>query len=411
MNQKLLKKTPEPIENIKDQAWLDKMERKSESTRTRVVAKTSLKCFDIFCESQGIERHPDSSVVYGFIPKMVEQYLTWYNPKPDPNFLARPDIRSICNSLDSFVGFMREDHDDIHQSENVTFKRKSSKTTEMYFGFIKTYLRQVHDVKISTEDVSDYVTFPRKAKEPRRAVTLKQLKQILNTANPKRRALYSVLISSGMRLGEALSLTKKNLHLDESPVRITINADDTKGLEGRDTYISSEAVEKLLPILEGIGDNVRFFSTRKDIAGDVSNEDKRFADLRQRLGVKNYDKEADEEQNGTGYLEKYPNSIRYVLNLHSFRAYFVTKASQINGSDYSHALSGHSAYLKQYIRHTEKEKSDLYKKLEPYLFVESIRLQADEVKEKEISQLREDMAAMKVELDRQKKYNQPTAQS
>ena len=408
MNQTLLKNTP--IENIKDEAWLDKMERKSQSTRTRVVAKTSLKCFDIFCKSQGIERHPDPNVVYGFIPKMVEQYLTWYNPKPDPNFLVRPDIRSICSSLDSFVGFMREDHKDIQQSDNVTFKRKSSKTTEMYFGFIKTYLRQVHDVKISTEDVGDYVTFPRKAKEPRRAVTIKQLKQILNTANPKRRALYSVLISSGLRVGEALSLTKKNLHLNESPVRITINADDTKGLEGRDTYISSEAVEKLLPILEGIGDNVRFFSTRKDIAGDVSNEDKRFADLRQKLGMKNYDKEADEEQNGTGYLEKYPNSIRYVLNLHSFRAYFVTKASQINGSDYSHALSGHSAYLKQYIRHTDKEKSDLYKKLEPYLFVENIRLQADEVKEKELSQLREDMAAIKDELARQKLYYQGKAQ-
>jgi|FLOH01.1.fsa_nt_gi hypothetical protein len=136
MNQKLLKKTPEPIENIKDEAWLDKMERKSESSRTRVVAITSLKYFDIFYESQGVERHLDPSVVYGFIPKMIEQYLLWYNPKPNPNFLLRSDIRSICNSLDSFVGFMREDHKDIQQSENVTFKRKSSKTTEMYFGFI-----------------------------------------------------------------------------------------------------------------------------------------------------------------------------------------------------------------------------------------------------------------------------------
>ena len=409
MNEKLLKKTPEPIENIKDEVWLDKLERKSKSVRTRVVAKTSLKTFDFFCQSQGVERHSDPKVKYGYIPKMVEQYLTWYNPKPDPNFLVRPDIRSICNSLDSFVGFMGEDHDDIHQSENATFKKKSSKTTEMYFGFIKTYLRQVHDVKVSTEDVNDYVTFPRKAKDPRRAVSLKQLKQILNTANPKRRALYSVLISSGMRVGESLSLTKQNLHLDESPVRVTINADNTKGREGRDTYISSEAVEKLLPILEGIEDHVKFFSTRKDIAGDVSNEDKRFADLRERLGVKHYDKRADEEQNGTGFFEKYPNSIRYVINIHSMRAYFVTKASQVNGSDYSHALSGHSAYLKQYIRIPEKEKAELYKKLEAHLLVESIRLQADEVKEKEIAQLKDDMIAMKEELERQKNYNQRTA--
>jgi integrase len=409
MNEQLLKQRLEPIENIQDQKWLDKVYRKSQSERSRFVAKTSLKCFDIFCQSQGVERHSDPDVTYGYIPKMVEQYLTLYNPKPNPNVLVRPDIRSICNSLDSFVGFMGENHDEIQLSENATFKKKSSKTTELYFGFVKTYLRQVHDVRVSTEDVGDYVTLPRKPKEPRKPVSLKQLKAILNTASPKRRALYSVLISSGMRVGESLSLTKQNLHLDESPVRVTINADNTKGKQGRDTYISSEAVEKLLPILEGVEDHVQFFSCRKDPAGDVSNEGKRFGSLRERLGVKNNDKRADKEHNGTGFFEMYPNSVRYVLNIHSMRAYFVTKASQINGSDYSHALSGHGAYLKQYIRIPEKEKAELYKKLEPHLFVESIRLQSDGVKDKEFAQMKEDMIALKEELERQRKYSQQTA--
>ena len=176
MNKELLKKQSEPLENIQNETWLDKMQRKSKSVRTRVVAKTSLKTFDFFCKSQGMERHSDPNVTYGYIPKMIEEYQKWYNPKPRTDILVRPDIRSICNSLDSFVGFMGEDHDDIYYSENAPFKKKSSKTTEMYFGFIKTYLRVVHDVKISSEDIGDYVTFPRVAKEPRKPLSLKRVK-------------------------------------------------------------------------------------------------------------------------------------------------------------------------------------------------------------------------------------------
>ena len=76
------------------------------------------------------------------------------------------------------------------------------------------------------------------------------MKLILNTASPLRRALYSVLISSGMRLGEALSLTKQDIHFNENPVRVTIRAETTKTKEGRETYISSEAFDKLKTIIE-----------------------------------------------------------------------------------------------------------------------------------------------------------------
>ncbi|MGI0056473.1 MAG: hypothetical protein ACREAK_03770 [Nitrosarchaeum sp.] len=36
--------------------WLDKLERKSNSPRTRQCASTSLKIFDLFCESQGYSK-------------------------------------------------------------------------------------------------------------------------------------------------------------------------------------------------------------------------------------------------------------------------------------------------------------------------------------------------------------------
>ena len=73
--------------NQQDEAWLDKMYRSAKSNRTRVVAKTTLKVFDLFCKDQGMEKHSDPDVEFAYIPKMVEQYLKWYNPKPNPEVL------------------------------------------------------------------------------------------------------------------------------------------------------------------------------------------------------------------------------------------------------------------------------------------------------------------------------------
>ena len=92
--------------NKADIDWLDKIYRKSKAYRSRTVAQTSLKAFDTFCESQGMEKHPDLGVKYAYMPKIIEQYLKWYNPKPNPEILVRADMDSICKSLDNFVGFL-----------------------------------------------------------------------------------------------------------------------------------------------------------------------------------------------------------------------------------------------------------------------------------------------------------------
>ncbi len=69
--------------NKNDNDWLDKILRKSKSARSRSVAEISLKAFDIFCKEQGMKKHPDSNVKHPYIPKMIEQYKIWYNPKPN----------------------------------------------------------------------------------------------------------------------------------------------------------------------------------------------------------------------------------------------------------------------------------------------------------------------------------------
>jgi len=76
-------------ETISDTDWLERMFRKSESDRTQRVAFTSLKLFDYFCQSQGTAKD-----------EMIRKYQNWFDQ-------TKPDVRSICMSLDKFVQFLK----------------------------------------------------------------------------------------------------------------------------------------------------------------------------------------------------------------------------------------------------------------------------------------------------------------
>lgn len=248
-------------ETISDEYWLERFEK----IRTRVSAKTALNIFEQFCEKQtGLNGKSKD--------KIITRYQEWINQD-------KPDIRSICMSLDKFVNFMSKDHDDIIISMNnqfnstKTFKAKKPKTIKLYFGFIKSYLRKVHDVRLTTDDIKDYVQFPKDMKEARRPISIETLKLLFGKCDPERRALYYVLISSGMRLGEALSLKKSNFHLKERPIRVSLLAEDTKTGESRDTYISNECYERLKPILESKKDGEYLFHKYSEVYRAVVNED------------------------------------------------------------------------------------------------------------------------------------------
>jgi len=351
-------------EQLSDEEWLEGIRDISNSSHT--CAKTSIKSFEHFCISQGSTKE-----------EMIKKYQNWINQ-------TKPDVRSICISLGKLVSFMGKDHEEIHISENATFKKKTPKTIRVYLGFLKTYLRICHDVRLTSDDFKDYVKFPKHSKEPRRPISLKILKLLFGKCDPTRRALYYVLISSGMRLGEGLSLKPSNFHLDENPVRVTILAEDTKTLEGRETYISAEAFERIKPIIETKKDNKYIFHTYDKISNAVMNECKYFHRLRDKLGL----------------TEKYPNSVRAVTSIHAMRAYFHTKASMKHGDEYANALDGHSGYLKVYYRLDDKTRAKMYKELEPELLIESVKVEADLIQQNTISELQKNMKKLqdKIEL-------------
>jgi len=179
------------VQTFSKNDWLKKMFRKSESHRTVKTAKVSLNMFGYFCKNEGLTEL-----------QMIEIYQT---------YTKNGDIRSLCLSLDKFIQFLAQDRDEIELNSGLIpmpFKKKNPKTIKTYFSFVKSYLRICHGVRISNEDIKDYVTLPKLRKEPRKAIPIKTLKLIFNAASSKRRALYYVLITSGMRISEALALRK-----------------------------------------------------------------------------------------------------------------------------------------------------------------------------------------------------------
>ena len=358
------------MQEFTEQDWLDRLYRKANSERTVNVATSSLRVFDYFIEDQNMTRDQVIKELQGMM-------------KESP-----PNVRGVCLFLDKWVAWMTKDHPDMIRHHNVKFKAKAPRTIDNYFVFIKSYLRIVCGIRLTIDDVRDYIQFPTERKTARRAIPLATLKLILNNVEPKREAMYLLLISSGMRLGEALSLTRKNFHTEETPIRISIEAEDTKTLEDRESYITSEAWEKVKPYYDKVQGDEPIFRTIDSMNLAVVREDQYFAYMRTKLGL----------------TERYPHSVRFIVNIHAFRSYFHTKASVKHGVEYANALDGHGSYLKQYYRHTEEERAQLYRELEPELFVNSILLETDRTKDGIIKEMKRQIELLKDEQERQKQF-------
>jgi len=365
------------MEEFNEKDWLDRLYRKSNSNRTVRVAKTSMAIFDYFCEDMGTTR---SKIEQEMREKMA------MNP---------PDVRNVCLILDRYVNWLTKDHLDIKRKSNmknqqaIRFKKKAPRTIDNYFVFLKSYLRLVAGVRLATEDIRDYVQFPKVRNVARKALPLDTIKIIFQTASVERRALYYVLVTSGVRIGEALALTKENFHVNENPIRISLDAEFTKEKEDRETYITSEAWDKVKPIYEKKGNNEPLFTRLTDIDAAVVQEDQYFGYLRSKLGL----------------TERYKNSSRFVANIHALRSYFHTNASRKHGVEYANALDGHGAYLKQYYRLTEDERAQMYRELEPDLFIEASLTEADRTKDGIIADLKKRIELLEDGQKRDREFN------
>jgi len=252
-----------------------------------------------------------------------------------------PESRHESVMIDLFQKYLHWKHEDSKASTSVAYYQSAVE----YFSY--------HQLKINHYNLRRDIILPEDPKNMKYAVTLSEIRKLIDYSKPKRKALYTVLISSGMRIGETLGLKKRDFDFSQDRICITIPAKLTKKNIQRQTYISKEAEHYLIPIIKKMNQDELIFSSNKDIRKSVDNEVLNFWHLRKKA-------ELD---------VKYDNSNNHKISLHSFRAFFETQASNTHGLEYAHALIGHSGYLEQYYRLSEEDRLEKYIELEPKITI------------------------------------------
>lgn len=246
-------------------------------------------------------------------------------------------------------------------------------TIRTRFSLIRSYLYYL-GVKTNSQDIKQLLKFPKKIQEERHPLRKQELKDLVlsHSRHPVRQALYLACSSSGMRMGEALKICKKDLDFSLDRIMVRIKPEYTKTKQARTTILSKECEQKIRTYLDKLDDNDLVFSKSKK---DVMRTEQ------QALG---------RALKTLGYTEKYSSNGFYKITSHSFRAYFFTAAARKHGENYAHKLVGHGGYLMQYDRLTDEDKLKMYIELEPDLVV------FDQTKnELEIEKLRDENLSIK----------------
>ena len=220
-------------------------------------------------------------------------------------------------------------------------------------GIIRGYLRYF-GFRITSEDVKGNIVLSKVIEEEREPLPRESLQLIVNNQTGLRRAMYLVMSSSGMRIGETLQLRNRDFDFDSyDRVMIKLPAKITKTKKARITFISKEAEKELLRYIKNTSDDSFVFNPKnRKLGGITITESKIFSRLREKLGM----------------TEKYESGVSRVSLSGSFRSWFVSRCNRVDFG-FGHSLAGHDLYMKRYDRMSLEEKAKLYVESEKTLQV------------------------------------------
>jgi len=256
---------------------------------------------------------------------------------------------------------------------------KPPHTARNHFVIWKEFLAEL-GIEIKTRDLKRIRTkLPKgSTRTVERDLDHDTLRMLVQHMDVKGKALFLTLASSGMRIGEALSLTLHDIDMDHEPVLIQIRGEHTKTGEQRFSFISREAREALVEwfkvrqayMIQAQNKNAGFIN--HGFSGprpDPSRDNRVFpfamktAQDTWRTAIKN-----------AGLKERDPSTGRFSLHIHQLRKFFRSQLALAVPVDIVEMLMGHSGYLTDaYRRFTRKQMAEYYLKGEYLLSVHAIK--------------------------------------
>jgi integrase len=229
-----------------------------------------------------------------------------------------------------------------------------------------------------------------------RALTLEDTKRIINHLGIREKAIVLVMLSSGARIGEVLSMSVKDLDLDKVPVRINLRF--TKNGKPRYSFISQEAaamVREYLLVRNRLNETASKRRGDRKVRDDGRLFPISYVTFRESWNLA-LEKAGFVNSDGTG---RDVVTKRRLLHPHSCRKTFLTRMKVAGVPDIiAEGLSGHDGYLAAaYRRLTEEDIIKGYLKGESAVTIAGNHRQISEQladKDKEIAELRVRMEKM-----------------
>lgn len=282
--------------------------------------------------------------------KTYKAYLNRYfkHIKDKPNEYIKKDRKQIGNDIILVIKKEQE-------------KGTPPKTIYNLIASIKGFLLY-NNIELEPK-IRDQIKYLLKNTEPityKEILTKKQLREILQHADNKMKAIILMASSSGMRISAILSLTPEHIDFNHNPTKIIISGKYTKTKRSRIAFISNEATETLQEWLKPKERNqylINAVKTYNNKNRTKSLDDNRIFPMSYEntriLWTKLLEK--------AGYDQKDPDTNIFIYGIHTLRAYFKSRLlSKEISPKVIDILAGHKTNRREYDKLTTPELAEKY---------------------------------------------------
>lgn len=264
----------------------------------------------------------------------------------------------------------------LHNKGNI-----SPVTIKQRVSTARSYL-ETFDVDISPRKFKFKVKMPRVIRTNKEAISKEDIVTILNACSSLKLKTYVLfLAATGCRATEAISTRICDFNFEVSPARVFIRGEFTKTKTDRYLYLTKELVQQLKLWFDfkyrtrniGYYDRVTRTSSNNKRTPTVNNELFLFSTIHSRnptidslyINLLTAFEHTLDRLGGKYGAYETSQKKRRKITLHSFRRWVKSTISDLGFSDYSEYFIGHAGST--YYRKTEKERAELFTKVEPYL--------------------------------------------
>ena len=243
----------------------------------------------------------------------------------------------------------------------------SKQSARQQLTYAEKFLR-AHGISILKDDIQD---IKRECKGG--AATIDKVMdhnvicKALKSSDVRSRALVLVLASSGLRIGELLILSIKDIDLNMTPAMINIRPENSKNGQGRFTFMSTEAKDAIVDYLKVRNEFIKRADTHAKTLGAAPRKE---TELLFPVTDSSVNKMWETMLRGAGLYTKDEKSGRNQYRIHSLRKFFISQLSMAGSRTLAEHLAGHTGYLDASYRQVSPEfAAREYTKLQSVLIV------------------------------------------